>query len=156
MSVFLAQIQPEYALLCSVFNHLDARSLVRYSQVDRSAYAAYCSYALQTFHPRHVLCPYFDSLNIHPFFQVQEATGMLISGSSALQLLDRTDYPASDLDLDVELPHGDLAVAWLISRGCIMWKLSSDEELPALWCVSQLRSLEPRRGDWGGGCGAPW
>ncbi|KAL0950386.1 hypothetical protein HGRIS_010346 [Hohenbuehelia grisea] len=81
------------------------------SQVDRSADAAYCSYALQTLHPRHILCHYFDPLNIHPFCQVQEATGMLISGSSALQLLDRTDYLASDLDLDVELPHGDLAVA---------------------------------------------
>lgn len=55
--------------------------------------------------------------SILSFRSLQARTGMLISGSMALQVLDQTVYPESDLDLYVELFNALEVANWLAGEG---------------------------------------
>ncbi|TDL16735.1 hypothetical protein BD410DRAFT_831876 [Rickenella mellea] len=50
------------------------------------------------------------------FRALMERTGTLISGSNALQLMDRTLYPESDLDIYAEQRHCREVGRWLVER----------------------------------------
>jgi hypothetical protein len=60
---------------------------------------------------------FFTEEEIRYFRYWQSRTGMLISGSTALQFLDRSFYPESDLDIYVEHLYADRIAYWLLSIG---------------------------------------
>ncbi|EJD32573.1 hypothetical protein AURDEDRAFT_39347, partial [Auricularia subglabra TFB-10046 SS5] len=51
---------------------------------------------------------------------LQACTGLFISGSRALQFLDRTHYGSSDADLYVGARAAFVVIDWLIQRGFIL------------------------------------
>jgi len=64
-----------------------------------------------------VLGKYFTDDQILHFRQLQAMTGMIISGSTALQFFERVLYPDSDLDLYVEHLYMRHVALWLASVG---------------------------------------
>ena len=62
---------------------------------------------------------YFTPLEITYFRELQATTGTIISGSTALQFFDRTDYANSDLDLYVEHSSARPIATWLQNIGYI-------------------------------------
>lgn len=86
--------------------------------MSRSTYQAVNAYFRNAFHINQRLSRYFSPHDIIYFRQwLQADTGMLISGSTALQFFDRTDYPDSDLDIYVEQRHAFLVAKWLLLVG---------------------------------------
>jgi hypothetical protein len=64
-----------------------------------------------------VLEKYFTDDQILHFRHLQATTGMVISGSTALQFFERVLYPESDLDLYVEHRYRRPIALWLASIG---------------------------------------
>ncbi|KAF4602937.1 hypothetical protein EYR38_003341 [Pleurotus pulmonarius] len=94
---------------------------------DLKSYALVCLATLRPIRPLlsasididSVLGRYLPSDTIPYFRRVQRATGTLIGGSTALQLLLRVTYPDSDLDLYVNHLHGaELIFALETVLGC--------------------------------------
>ncbi|KIJ64107.1 hypothetical protein HYDPIDRAFT_28996 [Hydnomerulius pinastri MD-312] len=95
-----------------IFACLSPRTLVRVSVTCRAAYLAVAAFKHRAFNINRHLSKYFkDPL---AFRSLQAATGTLISGSNALQFLDRTHYPESDLDLYTHPGHAFEVCKWLI------------------------------------------
>ncbi|TFK42069.1 hypothetical protein BDQ12DRAFT_598841 [Crucibulum laeve] len=81
----------------AVFSYLSSPDLIRSGRTCRTLYRAssdFCSRAYNIY--RHLSWFFTDPL---AFRSLQAQTGTLISGSNALQFLDRTFYSESDLDL---------------------------------------------------------
>ena len=66
-----------------------------------------------------MLGKYFTTDQILHFRDLQAKTGMVISGSTALQFFERVLYPESDLDLYVEHQYMQPIALWLASIGYI-------------------------------------
>ncbi|KAF9010941.1 hypothetical protein BDZ89DRAFT_1143397 [Hymenopellis radicata] len=83
-----------------IFAELDPIDLVRFSQVSKDCRRVYEDYVKMAFSHSKILRPYLDGdlINVDKFVAMQLRTGLVVSGSSALQLLTRTTYPESDLD----------------------------------------------------------
>jgi hypothetical protein len=71
----------------------------------------------RSFQLHRLLERYFTPSQILRFRELQCATGMFISGSSALQFFDRTVYPESDLDLYLEHRFSHAVAYWLLEIG---------------------------------------
>jgi hypothetical protein len=71
----------------------------------------------RSFQLHRLLERYFAPLQILRFRELQCATGMFISGSTALQFFDRTVYPESDLDLYLEHRFSHAVAYWLLEVG---------------------------------------
>ena len=97
-----------------VFSSESPANIIRYSQTCRDAKDAADKYLKRTFDIDKKLCSFFQ----HPtgFRALQRRTGMLISGSFALQFFDRTTYPNSDLDLYVDARFAAEVVDWLLEE----------------------------------------
>jgi hypothetical protein len=86
--------------------------------MSRSTYYAVKSYFQNAFNINQRLSRFFSPHEIIHFRQwLQADTGMLISGSTALQFFDRTDYPDSDLDIYVEQQYALVIAKWLLLVG---------------------------------------
>ncbi|KII94494.1 hypothetical protein PLICRDRAFT_169248 [Plicaturopsis crispa FD-325 SS-3] len=98
-----------------VFSALSPASLVRFSRTSTRARRAVQSYSRIAYSIDRHLTRFFP----HPrvFRALQARTGTLISGSNALQFLDRTFYADSDLDLYVEGRHASEVGEWLGGSG---------------------------------------
>jgi hypothetical protein len=77
---------------------------------------------------------YCINRHLHHFFSdllgfrsLQAWTGTLISGSNALQFLDRTHYPESDLDIYTHPGHALEVGLWLINKGYTYQPVTADE-----------------------------
>lgn len=80
-----------------ILTYLSVATLYRLSYTCRTHYDLVTDYMLHIFNINHQLRDYFtDPLS---FRELQARTGMIISGSFALQFLHRVAYPNSDLDL---------------------------------------------------------
>ncbi|CAA7266123.1 unnamed protein product [Cyclocybe aegerita] len=101
----------------SLLDNLPAADLLRYSRTCRDTYAAVSSYIRRTFRIECVLGRYFSPEEILHFRHLQAATGMIISGSTALQFFDRSFYPDSDLDIYVDHPKRKTIALWLAGIG---------------------------------------
>ncbi|KDR77818.1 hypothetical protein GALMADRAFT_65576 [Galerina marginata CBS 339.88] len=104
----------------SIFDGLSAGDLYRYSWTCRDAHDAVSSYFRRNknFDLHKVLERYFSLEDVFiAFRELQAATGMFISGSTALQFLDRTEYPESDLDLYVQHRYRRPIAWWLKEIG---------------------------------------
>ncbi|KAK0445746.1 hypothetical protein EV421DRAFT_2034257 [Armillaria borealis] len=81
-----------------IFGYLSPLDLVRYGRVNKTARAAIAFYIASKF--RKLLSGYFNPEGeILQFRHLQAKFGVLISGSTVVQLLDRVKYPDSDLDI---------------------------------------------------------
>ncbi|KAF4566487.1 hypothetical protein EYR36_011914 [Pleurotus pulmonarius] len=67
-----------------------------------------CSYSLDP-----ILEPFISLEHIPAFRRLQAESGLVISGSAALQFFTRVTYPESDLDLYVEYEHAFEVGKWL-------------------------------------------
>lgn len=103
----------------SIFNGLAPGDLYRYSRTCKDAHYAVSSYFRRTksFDLHKILERYFPPQEVFKFRELQAVTGMLISGSTAVQFFDCTEYPESDLDLYVEHRYCRPIAWWLIGLG---------------------------------------
>lgn len=76
------------------------RELVTLALVNRRMDHELRGYRRRVFCIERLLSPFFSDCD--RFRELQCRTGLLISGSTALQLFDRTTYPEADLDLYVD------------------------------------------------------
>ncbi|KAF8802204.1 hypothetical protein BYT27DRAFT_7197291 [Phlegmacium glaucopus] len=101
----------------SLFDHLPPIDLLRYSRASKTTYEAVSSYMRRSFNLNKLMGRFFTENEMSCFRSWQSRTGMLISGSTALQFFDRTFYPESDLDIYVEHRYCKAIAFWLIDIG---------------------------------------
>ncbi|KAF8550396.1 hypothetical protein OG21DRAFT_1514062, partial [Imleria badia] len=86
-----------------VFGCLSPRSLIRLALTCRASYLAVAEFKTRAFNINRHLSRYFaDPI---AFRCLQARTNTLVSGSNALQFLDRSFYPEADLDLYTHSGH---------------------------------------------------
>lgn len=71
----------------------------------------------RTFNVQNIMGRFFTDSQISHFRSLQSQTGLLISGSTAVQFFERTFYPESDLDLYVEHRYCKVIALWLVTIG---------------------------------------
>ncbi|KAN0073809.1 hypothetical protein V8E55_012063 [Tylopilus felleus] len=95
-----------------VFSCLSPRSLIRFALTCRDVYLAVAEFKTRAFNINRHLSRYFtDPI---AFRSLQARTNTLISGSNALQFLDRTFYPEADLDLYTHPGHSFEVTQFLV------------------------------------------
>ncbi|KAF9554320.1 hypothetical protein CPC08DRAFT_713005 [Agrocybe pediades] len=119
----------------SLFDNLPPGDIYRYSRACKDAYSAVSSYIRRRFRIQSVLGKYFTDNEILELRELQYHTGMLVSGSTALQFFERVVYPDSDLDLYVEHRYRREVAAWLLSTGYTyverpIWPLTVEDNEP--------------------------
>ncbi|KAG1748497.1 uncharacterized protein EDB91DRAFT_1334677 [Suillus paluster] len=96
-----------------IFCDLSPRTLVWLSHACRYTHAAVACFYRRAYNINQHLSRFFsDPLS---FRSLQARTGLVISGSNALQFFDRTFYPGSDLDLYAHPGHVYELLEWLES-----------------------------------------
>ncbi|EGO00169.1 hypothetical protein SERLA73DRAFT_107166 [Serpula lacrymans var. lacrymans S7.3] len=95
-----------------IFQALSPRSLIRTGRTCRVAKDAVYDFSVRAFNINRHLSRFFT--NPLAFRSLQACTGTLISGSSAIQFLDRTFYPESDLDIYTHPGHAREVGLWLM------------------------------------------
>lgn len=112
-------MDPPYASLFArapvydpVFARLSPRTLVRLALTCRAAYLAAAEFKSRAFNVNRHFSRYFtDPI---AFRSLQAKTNTLVSGSNALQFLDRTFYPEADLDLYTHPGHSSEVAQFLV------------------------------------------
>ena len=100
---------PVYDIL---FACLSPRSLVQLALTCRAAYLAVAEFKARAFNVNRHFSRYFtDPI---AFRSLQARTNTLVSGSNALQFLDRTFYPEADLDLYTHPGHSFEVAQFLV------------------------------------------
>jgi hypothetical protein len=116
--------------------HLSPRTLVRLSRTCHYMYVAVTCFLQRAYNINRHLSRYFpDPL---AFRSLQARTGLVISGSNAIQFMDRTYYPESDLELYAHPGHARELSEWLVSAGYIFEPTQHQhkdwyENIPADW-----------------------
>lgn len=103
--------RPIYDNILSCLEVPDLIHLGRTSKLARAALAEYSTRAYNI--NRHLLNFFNDPIS---FRSLQARTGTVISGSNALQFLDRTYYPDADIDVYVHPGHAIDVGKWLMSE----------------------------------------
>lgn len=112
---FLQEVFSTAPIYDLILCDLSPRTLVWLSRTCRRAHEAVNRFACRAYNINRHLSRYFpDPL---AFRSLQARTGLVISGSNALQFLDRSFYPESDLDLYAHPGHVYEALEWLDSVG---------------------------------------
>ncbi|KAG2141376.1 uncharacterized protein EDB93DRAFT_1159358 [Suillus bovinus] len=129
-----------------IFRDLSPRTLVWLSRTCHMIYKAVIHFCQRAYNINRHLSRYFpDPLS---FRSLQARTGLVISGSSALQFLDRTFYPESDLDIYSHPGHVYEVLDWIESFGYRFEPHKYQEEdwrsqVSAEWDGTQPRRLPP-------------
>ncbi|THU84246.1 hypothetical protein K435DRAFT_733452 [Dendrothele bispora CBS 962.96] len=114
-----------------ILHDISPMDRIRYSLTSRQENRAVTSYNQRTFRIRKLLLRYFDTiLDIAQFRFLQYETGMLISGSAAVQFFDNTVYPGSDLDLYVEIGKVESVAEFLLEKD---YRFEPGERQPKDW-----------------------
>jgi hypothetical protein len=90
---------------------------MNYRAVCIHTHKVYQKYVRRAFDIDGRLRTFFSAEEVLIFRMLQADSGIVISGSFAVQFFGRIDYPSSDLDLYVEFRHGYRLCAWLVSVG---------------------------------------
>ncbi len=106
--------------------------MLRYSRTCKTAYYMVQDYMKRAFRVDRLLSRYFSPAEITHFRELQFVTGALISGSTALQFLDRDTYPDSDLDVYVQYRFIRLLTEWLVEIGYKYKPLSDSTDMATL------------------------
>lgn len=96
----------------AIFSEASPAGAILISRTCRDAWYAEKEFKKRAFNINRHLQRFFA--NPKAFRSLQARTGTLISGSNALQFLDRTYYPESDLDLFVHPGHSREIGLWLM------------------------------------------
>ncbi|KAL0953610.1 hypothetical protein HGRIS_004818 [Hohenbuehelia grisea] len=102
-----------------ILDYLSPADIVHYSQTSVGSNEAVNGYIFRAFSLERTLLPFFPSLDQYDSFRdLQERTGVLISGSTALSFFERAPpYTAdSDLDLYVEQTYAHDVGSWLLTQ----------------------------------------
>lgn len=102
------------------------RVLARIAKTCAGAHAAVDNYLTHTMTVNKLLSRFFPEDEVLEFRSLQAQLEFLISGSTALQLLDRTVYPGSDLDLYTFPNDAEELGYWLIDHGWTFRRLHDD------------------------------
>ena len=114
LSSLFYQLLDRDSIYDSLFDHSTPATIICTARTCQRAYRAAADYNLRAFDIHKHLQRFFtDPLE---FRMVQAQTGTIISGSNALQFLDRDFYPESDLDLFVEPDHASAVCKWIVRR----------------------------------------
>lgn len=109
----------------AIFSCISPHTLVRIGRCCRAAYAATKDFSHRAYNIHRHLSRYLsEPLN---FRSLQARTGTLIAGSNALQFLDRTFYPKSDMDLYVHPGHVREVLDYLVEREGYRFKPDSTQ-----------------------------
>ncbi|KAH0828580.1 hypothetical protein J3R83DRAFT_2851 [Lanmaoa asiatica] len=95
-----------------VFSCLSPRSLVQLALTCRAAYLAVTAFKSRAFNINRHFSRYLN--DPVAFRSLQAKTNLLVSGSNALQFLDRTFYPDADLDLYTHPGHSFEVAQFLV------------------------------------------
>ncbi|KAF8431605.1 hypothetical protein L210DRAFT_3651003 [Boletus edulis BED1] len=95
-----------------IFSCLSPRSLTRVALTCRAASSAAAEFKTRAFNINRHFTRYFTDPIV--FRSLQARTNSLVSGSNALQFLDRTFYPESDLDLYTHPGHSFEVAQFLV------------------------------------------
>ncbi len=96
-----------------ILDPLSPAELYKYAGTCRAAHNVVNSYIRRHFSLHKLLGRYFSDSEILEFRMLQFNTGMVISGSAALQFFNRIVYDESDLDLYVEHRYRKSIAVWL-------------------------------------------
>src|ERR1700722_19018160 len=107
-------------MIGAILDNVSPRDLIRFSQTCLGARNAVQKYMRQAFNIHSHLFRFFKAPQ--EFRALQARTGTLISGSSALQFMDRSFYKESDLDLYVDRRYGREIGLWLMGQGYEYYK----------------------------------
>lgn len=136
-SVFLHKLLFNHLIHEVMFAYMTPLELMRVARTCRLAHTTVHDFIKRTFKINRFLLRFFtDPL---AFRSLQARTRTLISGSSALQFLDRTFYPESDLDLYIPSVEVDEVVTWLLGQG---YKYVADEEQSDDWKKAVVMGAE--------------
>ncbi|KAG1862865.1 hypothetical protein C8R48DRAFT_708701 [Suillus tomentosus] len=109
----------------AIFSCISPHTLVRIGRCCRAAYVASKDFSHRAYNIHRHLSRYLsEPLN---FRSLQARTGTLIAGSNALQFLDRTFYPKSDMDLYVHPGHVREVLDYLVEREGYRFKPDSTQ-----------------------------
>ncbi|KIK58688.1 hypothetical protein GYMLUDRAFT_135532, partial [Collybiopsis luxurians FD-317 M1] len=89
-------------LTFQILSYFSPADLANYAKVSHTSQAESIQFSQVAYSVSQVLSRFFNADEITQFRVIQALTGLLISGSIALQFLQRESYPGSDLDLYVE------------------------------------------------------
>jgi hypothetical protein len=104
-------------ICCIVFDQMLVIDLFWMSQTCRMMRDVVRAYWTTAFNLSRVIYPFVPEEQVLSFRNMLRTTGTIISGSTALQFLDRTRYGGADLDLYINQCHIDAASKWLLDRG---------------------------------------
>ncbi|KAF5356596.1 hypothetical protein D9758_008236 [Tetrapyrgos nigripes] len=107
--------QPTHDLILRDLSPLER---VRFAMTSKEARNTVLSYNNRAFRIEKILSRYFETLEINQFRKLQFLTGMLVSGSSALQFFDCSIYD-SDLDLYVAFELASAVIDFLQEIGYV-------------------------------------
>jgi len=97
-----------------IFDACSPASMFRLGRVGTLSRAAQKDYMKRAFDVNKHFGRFFaDPLS---FRQLQAATSLVVSGSNALQFMNRCVYPEADLDLYVDVQHAYMVCKWLVDR----------------------------------------
>lgn len=100
-----------------LFDHLSPPDLLRYSRASKTAHWIVSSYMRRNFNLQKSIGRFFTKNQISQFRYLQSKSGMLISGSTALQFFERVLYPEFDLDIYVDNRYFKWIAIWLTNIG---------------------------------------
>ncbi|KAH8092522.1 hypothetical protein BXZ70DRAFT_898119 [Cristinia sonorae] len=113
--IFLDRIVFNHLIFESIFDNLTPLEFLRFARTCRLAQSVVQGFIKRTFQINRILSRFFD--DPVAFRSLQARTGTLISGSVALQFLDRTFYPESDLDIYIPPQFDREVLLWLTKNG---------------------------------------
>lgn len=100
-----------------ILDPLSPAELYKYARTCKASRNVVNAYIRRQFQVHKLLARYFSDPEIPEFRLLQFNTGMVISGSAALQFFNRTVYEESDLDLYVEHRYRKSIAIWLRQIG---------------------------------------
>lgn len=101
----------------ALLDNLSTADIFRFGRASKSARHTLQSYLRRRYKLHQVLSRFFTEDQTEELRTLMSRTSMIISGSVALQFLDRTIYPDSDLDLYAPLKNAWHISDWLVSAG---------------------------------------
>ena len=100
-----------------VFDFMPVKELLSVSRTCREMWLLVKAYWPLAFNLARVLQPFLMPDDVPSFRHMLKASGAVVSGSAALQFLDRVFYPSSDLDIYVSHANVEVAELWLLDHG---------------------------------------
>ncbi len=95
-----------------IFDSCSTKTMLRLGRVGKLSHAALKDYMKRAFDAnKHFRRFFADPLS---FRQLQAATNLVVSGSNALQFMNRCIYPGSDMDLYVNVQNSYTVCQWMI------------------------------------------